>query len=207
MDLKRIAEPTETDYARIEKYEMALHYLSGTDSEKDDFIDINIGAAVEKYFDDSSLSKAANPTFVLLMGGICVGKTCLRRQKYTKGFVVLDAAEIFLDLCNGAYFELGEAYEDALQLIGGLIAIRAIRERRNIVTEIVGATADDVTSILDLMKSAGYTLDLQLMECDRDVAWERNVNRGIDNISSHYTEPYHLRWLTYAVKKTQIKES
>jgi len=63
------------------------------------------------------------------VGSVCVGKTFIRRQRFSQGYIVLDAAEIFLDLCDGEYFELGEAYEE-LQRLGKQIATRAIRERR-----------------------------------------------------------------------------
>jgi len=163
----------------------------------DKYIDIDL----EKYFDDSSLSNGAEPQFFLLMGGICAGKTYLRRKNFSQGFVVLDAAEIFLELCDGEYFEVGEAYEDELQFIGGYIASRAIREKRNIVTEIIGACAEDVISVGDLMVKAGYIIHLRRAKCDREEAWQRNVNRDVNNISAYYTESYHQKWLKEAAEE------
>jgi hypothetical protein len=53
------------------------------------------------------------------------------------------------------YFEFGEAFEEPLEIIGSMIAQRAIREKRNIVTEIVGASSEEIISFLDSMHSAG----------------------------------------------------
>jgi hypothetical protein len=172
-------------------------------SDKQDF---DISAEVEKYFDDTSVPVDGKPTFVLLMGSICTGKTTARKEHFSTGYVLLDAAEIFLNLCDGEFFQLGEAYEEELNAIGNLIAQRALRERRNIVTEIVGMSEEEPIMLIDALDAAGYTVDLNQFTCDKELAWQRNVERGLDNISAYYTEPYHFEWLISAAMNDRPHE-
>ena len=72
---------------------------------------------IEQRFDDSSVCSVEPPTFVLVMGGIAVGKTGIRRKKYSKGYVVVDAADIFLELCDGSYHDFPSIFEDELNVI------------------------------------------------------------------------------------------
>jgi len=137
--------------------------------------DFDISAEVEKYFDDTSIPVDGKPTFVLLMGGICTDKTTARKEYFSTGYVLLDAAEIFLNLCNGEFFQLGEAYEEELNAIGNLIAQRAIRERRNIITEIVGMSEEEPLLLLKALDAAGYEVNLNRCACDKELTWQRNV--------------------------------
>ncbi len=166
---------------------------------KEKVFSINLEEEIKKYFDDSSISADDLPEFVLLLGAVCTGKTTTRKNQYSKGYVLIDAAEIFLSLSNGEYYDFGTTFEEPLEIIGSLIARRAIEERRNIVTEIIGATQETPFSILDAMKSIGYKLNIVYNECEMGESWRRNVERGADNISAYYTEPYHKRWILGAI--------
>lgn len=173
--------------------------LNGDEMPEERVFTFDVLSEVQKYIDDSSISKNGQPSFVLLAGGVCSGKTSLRKQKYSQGYVLIDAAEIFLSLSRGEYFEFGEAFEEPMEIIGRMVARQAIRERRNIVTEIIGASAENNRAIIGAMASIGYKPEVIALTCDIEDAWQRNVNRGDDNISAHYTEPYHLRWILDAV--------
>jgi hypothetical protein len=126
----------------------------------------------------------------------------IRRQKYSKGYVLIDAAEIFLSLSNGEYFEFGEAFEEPLEIIGSLITRRAIKEKRNVVTEIIGASSEDNRALIEAITAVGYKGEFVFIYCELEDAIKRNLNRGEDNISAHYTEPYHLRWILQAAGKS-----
>ena len=89
------------------------------------------------------------------MGGVCAGKTTLRREKYSSGFVVLDAAEIFLSLSRGEYYEFPDAFLEPMNLIGQRVALRALRERRNLVTETL-AVQIDLDAIKDALEQVNY---------------------------------------------------
>jgi hypothetical protein len=133
-------------------------------------IGIEIGAEVDRFFDDSSINAGKQPTFTIIMGGVCVGKTKLRKEKYRRGHVLIDAAEIFL------------------------------KEKRNIVTEIIGANADKLLILINAIESTGYEVDLIAMTGDISETWRRNINRGVKNISAYYCEPYHMKWILQAIE-------
>ena len=163
------------------------------------FAQVDVQAEIEQVFDDSSLPGDENPVLLMIAGPIAAGKTTLRRRHYTHGYVVVDAAEIFLSLCNNRVFEFPPTvFRDELDIIGMNIAERAIRERRNIVTEVL---LGEVISLLsDAMKFHNYQTEVVWVNCDLMEAKRRNERRGFDSISVYYTEQYHVRWLMQACR-------
>jgi hypothetical protein len=145
-------------------------------------------------------------TWVLFTGGPGSGKTTIRRDKYAhSGYVTLDAGEIFIRLCRGRYVAFPPPPEErdlaeALELIGYGIALRAVRGRRNIVTELIGASPEPLGILIDTIKAARYHCELTYVNCDVQEAWKRNLTRGDDNISAYYTEPFHHRWILAAIQ-------
>src|SRR5262249_43378215 len=120
------------------------------------------------------------------------------------GFVVLDAAEIFLNLPNARKLPFPGPYEEVLETAGSLIADRAIQEGRSIVTEMIGTEDDDAGSIALLIQETrkiGYEIDLVGVDAKLEVCLERNRSRGEENISSYYTEGFHRTWLVKAIAK------
>jgi hypothetical protein len=79
--------------------------------------------------------------------------------------------------------------------IGNDIAQRVFRERRNFVTEVIGADLAPLKNMLTAIKAAGYETHIAGITCSLDAAVERNANRSDDNISAYYTEAYHQRWI------------
>jgi hypothetical protein len=156
-------------------------------------------AEIDRYFDDSSLARVESPRAVIIAGGVAAGKTGLRRAKYSTGYVLLDAAEIFLSLCQGKHLDFPGPLEEPMDWIGHGVALRIYRERRNFVTEIVGAEMAPVTQLLESIKAARYQIEFAGVSCDVTASMARNANRGKDNISAHYTEHYHRRWLLEAM--------
>lgn len=166
---------------------------------KNGVFQINIGQEIDRFFDNSSIPTNGQPELVLILGPACAGKTTLRRQQYSSGYVLIDAAEIFLSLSRGNYFEFGEAFEEPMEFIGSAIAQRAIKERRNIVTEMTGGS-NDIITIIDAMKELNYKGQVPYVHCDLEEAKRRNRNRGNDNISAYHTGPYHERWILNAAR-------
>ena len=160
-------------------------------------ITFDVSEEIDRFFSDSSISSCNKPEFVILMGGVCSGKSTTRREQFAN-HVQIDAGDIFLNLSRDEYFDFGTMFEEPLEVIGQMIAQRAIRERRNIVTEIIGADAEATKRLLDAIIADGYEAKLQVIHCDIETAAKRNVNRG-NNISAHYCEPYHLRWIMDAL--------
>jgi predicted secreted protein len=152
-------------------------------------------AEIDRYFDDSSLPTSQSPQAVVIAGGVAAGKTTLRRAQYSTGYVVLDAAEILLRLCQGEYLDFPVPLEEPMDWIGNGIAQRIFRERRNFVTEVIGADLAPLKNMLTAIQAAGYETHIVGITCSPDAAVERNANRSDDNISAYYAEAYHQRWI------------
>ena len=88
-------------------------------------------------------------------------------------------------------------------MIGTAVARRAIQERRNIVTEIIGHEFEPTKELIDAMLAIGYKVDLDAVVKDVVEAWEWNLKRSEDNISAFSTEHYHRKWLIGAAAESR----
>ena len=162
----------------------------------------NVNEAINRFFDDSSIPAEGPPEFVLFMGMPGSGKSTIRRQKYSKGHVVVDAGEIYADLIRDKFYEFGDLGE-LIELLGALIAERAVAERRNVVTEMTGRNREAMETLNDAMKSAGYRTKLVSISCEMDEAMRRHKKAVAEDpsyISCYFTEKSHEQWLIDAVK-------
>lgn len=160
----------------------------------------DVASEIDRYFDASSFPQGEKPQIIILMGGPAGGKTTIRKQRYSTGYVLVDAAEIFLSLSRGEFFPFPEAFEEPMNIIGSLVARRAIAERRHIVTEIIGSDYEATKALIDAFLTIGYRPDIQAITCDLAEATRRNASRGDDCISACYAEPYQRRWLLQAAQ-------
>jgi hypothetical protein len=174
-------------------------------------------AILESYFDPSSMPEAGKrPQFLVVMGIPCSGKTRLRREKYPDGYVVVDAGEIFMELSSGAaglhqatilewpaapLLPFPGPFEGALQRLGPKIVERAIREGRNLLTEIIGDQYEPTAGMLRAMKAIGYEITVIGVDCDLETALERNKHRGMETIPAGYSQVFHLKWIAEGAKK------
>jgi hypothetical protein len=67
-----------------------------------------------------------------------------------------------------------EALQEPMNLIGGLVAWRALSEGRRIVTEIIGAEVEPVQQLIDALRSIGYSVHGAVITCDVEEALRRN---------------------------------
>jgi hypothetical protein len=164
-------------------------------------LEIEYNTEINKFLHEESIPVQGQPEFVTIMGGIACGKTTLRKMKYGNRHVVVDAGEIFSNLCDPGVFAFGDILNDAVEDIGYLLANQAISERRNIVIEVVGANNLEVLNeVVDEMNRLGYRTLCKGVDCDVEQAIERNKNRDFCNISSYFTESYQLSWIAAAIK-------
>jgi hypothetical protein len=157
----------------------------------------DLKAEVDRFFSNASISAGGEPEIVILAGGVCCGKSTRRREHFAD-HVQIDAGDVFINLSRDEYFDFGSTFEEPLETVGQAIARRAVHERRNIVTEIIGADAGETKGLLSAIVAGGYQPKLEVLHCDIEIAAERNLSRGY-NISAHYCEPYHVRWITEAM--------
>ncbi len=158
----------------------------------------DFNAEVDSYFDDSSLSGDEPPRLAIVMGGPASGKTTHRRARYATGYVLVEAAEVFLRLAKGRYLDFPDALEQEMEFVGSNVAARAVAERRHIVTELIGADYAATVELIEAMRSKGYQICVEGINCDVGEAQRRNLTRGEDNISCYYAERFQRRWLLTA---------
>jgi len=147
------------------------------------------------------------------MGGTCSGKTTLRKGKYSNGYVNIDAGEIFIKLSQGKYYDFPSHLEDEMNHLGLTAIRRCIKDRYNIVIEIIGSDAELLKDLVVSINKLNYSVNLILVKCEQNVALERlekrnaaflerltgaEYNSDNDNISAIYCEPYHLSWIKQA---------
>lgn len=155
----------------------------------------DLGDELDRYFDDSSRTLAGPPRIVIYLGGVASGKSTLRRKWHSSGHVLVDAAEIFRSLSRGLYYDFPGPFVGLMDMIGKGVARRAVAERRNIVTEMIGADYEATKKLFDAMTSIGYSVEAKAITCDVETAMRRNFARGDDNISAYYAESFQRTWL------------
>ncbi len=149
---------------------------------------------VNAALDDDSLGQT--PVFTLVTGRPCAGKTTHVSENLARGNVVVDAAAILGQLTGGKAQGFGTVMKYPMDYIGRRILRRALRERRNIVVELWPQSPETLESLLSQLKDLGYRTKVIDLDCEESTAIERNRDREAGNISSYFTSPYHLRWLS-----------
>jgi predicted ABC-type ATPase len=167
----------------------------------DRHIQLDLNAEVESYFDASSECENKQPVFAMVMGGPAAGKTTTRRQKFSKGYVLVDAADIFIRLSKGQSLDFPDDLKEPMEIVGAQIARRAVTQRRHIVTELIGADYESTVQLIEAMRSIGYEISLNWVNCDVGEAMRRNLARGNDNISCYFAEEFQRRWLIEAAER------
>lgn len=88
---------------------------------------IHLSAEVDRLFDSSSVVESGTPKAVILIGGVAAGKTTLREQHYSHGYVLIDSAEMLHHLSNGdSTLSFPDVFKHELELIGPLVTRQAL---------------------------------------------------------------------------------
>lgn len=169
----------------------------------DQHIHLDLNAEVDSYFDASSECENRQPVFAMVMGGAAVGKTTTRRYMFSKGYVLVDAADIFIRLSKGQSLDFPDDLKEPMEIVGAQIARRAVAQRRHIVTELMGADYESTVQLIEAMRSIGYETSLHWVTCNVEEAVRRNMARGNDNISCYFAEEFQRRWLMEASNSEQ----
>jgi dephospho-CoA kinase len=161
-------------------------------------VNVSLDESVEAWFDDSSRSdgpESAAPRFVLVCGTPASGKTRLRHTTYARGYVTVDAGDIFRRLPDHEEMDFPGEHAWILDAIGTAVATQALEERRHIVTEVFGLDQPATVELLEAMKAAGYRTEVVGVRAsvEQSTAW--NEERGLDNVSSYFTDEFNVRWL------------
>jgi len=162
---------------------------------------MNLDAEVERLFDDSSVPVDGQPTAVIIWGGVAAGKTTFRKQNHTRGFVLIDAADIFRSLSGGKVLPFPGPFEQQIDQIGQRVAERALSERRHIVTEVIGVYDDILYHLTACLRSIGYLVDGRCMTCDVDEAVRRHECRSEGDVSAYNAEGFQFGWIVRTCQK------
>jgi hypothetical protein len=135
------------------------------------------------------------------MGATAAGKTTLRKERYSHGYVLIDAADIFTNLSRGEPLAFPEPLEEPMNLLGSYVTHRALSERRNIVTEITGTEHEPTHALICALRRIGYKVQLILVESAVEDALQRQACRPDTDISARDAEPFHRAWLLDACSR------
>lgn len=130
------------------------------------------------------------PQLVIFLGSVGAGKTTMRRDQYAKDFVHFD----FGDIQTAVKKVVGEHHpklRDYVTLACELILEGSISMKKNIVIEIIGATAEPITAVIDAMTGIGYQIHLTNITLDPMEAYKRHlqaVKDDPDYLSAYFTE-------------------
>lgn len=114
------------------------------------------------------------PTFVIVTGGVGVGKTTIRRQRYAEGYVHFDFGEILTAVIK----EFGKENPDLVAYVD--IACKSIikeclEKRYNVVIEIIGDKEEIFTPVIKKFEAMGYKSDFAYVDCDPKTACLRHM--------------------------------
>lgn len=152
-----------------------------------------------KLFNKPESTSEKTPELILVMGGVCTGKTTHRRTKYnSEDYIHIDAGELFLDLSQGEYYDFPSHLEAEMNYIGLEKCYEAIVNKANIVLEIIGSDKEGIDNLVEFAKQLNYTVNVDFLDCELEVAMQRNENRTFETISAYYCEPYHFYWFKKA---------
>lgn len=129
------------------------------------------------------------PQFVITMGGVGVGKTTIRHDKYND-YVNFEFGEIY----NIFKKEFGEDNPKLIAMTSAacdLILNESIEKKKNIATEVIGDKEEDVRKLIDGMLNLGYKVSPVFITADPAESYKRHlelVNKDKDYLSAHFTE-------------------
>jgi hypothetical protein len=161
---------------------------------------IQPGKVVAEYLAGAIIAKSRPPRCVVICGPTATGKSSRRRERYSSGYALVDAASIFLSLAPDEVLDFPDALRSELEAAGQALAAAAVHARADIVTEVVGASEPAMTQLIESLLSIGYKVDLEYVHADVAQAWQRNLERSDNNISAYFAEEFNFRWLVQAAR-------
>lgn len=167
----------------------------------------------EKYLElmkvaDEFLQKGSideTPKFVIITGGIAVGKSTERKNKYNKGYVFIDAGAIYMKLTENETKKIERA-EEYCPIIGEMMITMAVKDKRNIVIELIGDKYEDLDKIIQEMTKRGYKINIEALIGDIADCYQRHLKQekeGRDDISSFHTQNATMQIFTNYFNKNE----
>lgn len=149
------------------------------------------------------------PKFVIFMGGVGVGKTTIRRQEYSTGYVNFEFGEIY----NAIKKEFGEdnpKLTSYASMASDMILRESLESKKNIVIEIIGDSYEVITPVIDKMKEIGYEIEIKAINCDLEEAYKRHLNaikEDPEYLSAHFTQEANLSFFYHQLELGEMPET
>ncbi len=137
----------------------------------------------------SKASSESEPQFVIVMGGVGVGKTTIRHEKYND-YVNFEFGEIF-NIFKKEFGEDDPKLTAMTSVACDLILNESIEKKKNIVTELIGDKEEDVRKLIDGMLDLGYKVSPLFITADPAESYKRHlklVDENKDYLSAHFTQ-------------------
>jgi len=144
---------------------------------------------IAKLFCDNGKSENP-PNFVIIMGGVGVGKTTTRKQYFADGYVQFDFGEIYKEIKK----EFGKDNPRLSQyatVASNMILQESLNAKKNIIIEIIGDKKEIFDPIIDKMIAIGYEFSVRLVTCDPKKAYKRHLiaaKEDKDYFSAYFTQ-------------------
>jgi hypothetical protein len=157
----------------------------------------NINEEIDKFFPEDLPTDNKKPELQVVTGGVGVGKTHYIKTNFKAGYLVLDGSEIFRNLAPADNDNVTDNLE-LINTIGPFIAKKALIERVDIVTEVIGHNFVLMTQLIDSMTDLGYNVAVKHLSHDVSDAYNRHVEKVISDkyyLSSMFTGDFNAKWL------------
>lgn len=130
------------------------------------------------------------PQLVIFTGGVASGKTSLRRQNFSKGFVHVDYGDVYTALKKKMNVDETNLLKAAFQATNNILN-ECLISQFNIVTEVIGDNELALTPIIDEMVKLGYKVSINHVDLDPVIAYQRHlkaVKEDPDYWSANFTQ-------------------
>lgn len=127
---------------------------------------------------------------VILTGGVAAGKTTIRRQKFSDGYVQFEYGDIYTAIKKATDVEESKLINYAI-FASNLVLKESLAAKKNIVTEVIGDNESLISPIIDEMIKNGYKVSINYVSSDPVEAYQRHlkaVKEDEDYWSAHFTQ-------------------
>lgn len=132
---------------------------------------------------------------VILMGPMCTGKTTIHRGADGKGFLPLDAGDLFVAMAGSSEPRFAGPYLAELDAIGRRLLEVGLENGFNVMVEIIGSDANILTAMIAKLRGHDYKVAVNYIHAPFDECVRRQGVRGDDNLSAYFTEGFHQAWV------------
>jgi len=156
----------------------------------------NIDLVISGYFNNKNLTQK-NAIFIL--GPPNSGKTKYINENIKNTHIIIDAS-IFYKKLNGSTEGFSKNLNEELNYIGVEILRKLLRKKISFVVEFQLDQYKYIMNIVKKLKLLDYKVSGLSLDITEKIALEREKKRDKENISSYFTENYHIAWFLESFK-------